>query len=149
MRGWLARSRSYPGFSIGILLSVKVILPVNGVFIPALNEIHRSTRRGREGAMTKRGERIPHYHTFFSLLLLISRPLGHTIENEKSARDKQVFIKVEQMKLPISFHSSSLKRPLPYLPGNISQRERIRERESEKGGRVCTDLFYANEMLYS
>lgn len=33
----LARSRSYPGFSIGILLSVKVILPVNGVFIPPLN----------------------------------------------------------------------------------------------------------------
>lgn len=56
-RGWgseggeaerLARSRSYPGFSIGILLSVKVILPVNGVFIPPLNEIHRSTGRERE-----------------------------------------------------------------------------------------------------
>lgn len=36
------RSRSYPGFSIGILLTVKVILPLNSVFIPPLNEIHRS-----------------------------------------------------------------------------------------------------------
>lgn len=42
------RSRSYPGFSIGILLSVKVILPVNSVFIPLLNEIHRSMERKGE-----------------------------------------------------------------------------------------------------
>lgn len=42
----LVRSRSYPGFSIGILLSVKMILPVNSVFIPLLNEIHRSMERG-------------------------------------------------------------------------------------------------------
>lgn len=42
------RSRSYPGFSIGILLSVKVILPVNSVFIPTLNEIHRSMERKGE-----------------------------------------------------------------------------------------------------
>ena len=46
----LVRSRSYPGFSIGILLSVKVILPVNSVFIPLLNEIHRSME-------TEKGER--------------------------------------------------------------------------------------------
>lgn len=61
----LARSRSYPGFSIGILLSVKVILPVNGVFIPPLNEIHRNI--GREGGreMTKKRERIsPHFFFF-------------------------------------------------------------------------------------
>lgn len=43
----LVRSRSYPGFSIGILLSVKMILPVNSVFIPLLNEIHRSMERER------------------------------------------------------------------------------------------------------
>lgn len=67
------RSRSYPGFSIGILLSVKVSLPVNSVFIPLLNEIHRSmekererergreTERGREGErdMTKKRESNP------------------------------------------------------------------------------------------
>lgn len=60
----LARSRSYPGFSIGILLSVKVILPVNSVFIPLLNEIHRSMEREqgrewereRERDMTKKWE---------------------------------------------------------------------------------------------
>lgn len=44
----LVRSRLYPGFTIGILLSVKVILPVNSVFIPLLNEIHRSIERERE-----------------------------------------------------------------------------------------------------
>lgn len=42
------RSRSYPGFSIGILLTVKVILLLNSVFIPLLNEIHRSMERWRE-----------------------------------------------------------------------------------------------------
>lgn len=51
----LVRSRSYPGFSVGILLSVKVILPVNSVFIPLLNEIHRSMEKERESEreMTK------------------------------------------------------------------------------------------------
>ncbi len=49
----LVRSRSYPGFSIGILLSVKVILPVNSVFIPLLNKIHRSMERERK----REGER--------------------------------------------------------------------------------------------
>lgn len=44
----LVRSRSYPGFSIGILLSVKVILLVNSVFIPLLNEIHGSMESERD-----------------------------------------------------------------------------------------------------
>lgn len=44
------RSRSYPGFSIGILLTVKVILLLNSVFIPFLNEIHRSMEGEREKA---------------------------------------------------------------------------------------------------
>lgn len=52
----LLRSRSYPGFSIGILLSVKMNLPLNGVFIPLLNEIHRSMEREREmGEERQRG----------------------------------------------------------------------------------------------
>lgn len=42
------RSRSYPGFGIGILLTGKVILPLNSVFIPLLNEIHRGMERERE-----------------------------------------------------------------------------------------------------
>ncbi len=50
------RSRSYPGFTIGILLSVKVILPVNSVFIPLLNKIHRSMERERK----REGERERH-----------------------------------------------------------------------------------------
>lgn len=45
------RSRSYPGFSIGILLTGKVILLLNSVFIPLLNEIHRSMERAREKEM--------------------------------------------------------------------------------------------------
>lgn len=45
------RSRSYPGFSIGILLTVKVILPLNSVFIPLLNEIHRSLWGEKERKM--------------------------------------------------------------------------------------------------
>lgn len=44
----LWRSRLYPGFGIGILLSFKMNLPVNSVFIPLLNEIHRSMERERK-----------------------------------------------------------------------------------------------------
>lgn len=47
------RSRSSPSFGIGIHLSVKVILPMNSVFIPLLNEIHRGTERGKERGMLK------------------------------------------------------------------------------------------------
>lgn len=53
----LVRSRSYPGFSIGILLSVKMILPVNSVFIPLLNEIHRSMERERGNRRWRESER--------------------------------------------------------------------------------------------
>ncbi len=93
------RSRSYPGFSIGILLSVKVILPVNSVFIPLLNEIHRSMERkrerererGREGErerdMTKKRE--SERGLSLSSPLFIS-PFGHTIANENTAWDKQL-----------------------------------------------------------
>lgn len=50
------RSRSYPGFSIGILLTVKVILLLNSVFIPLLNEIHRSMERERKRERKKERE---------------------------------------------------------------------------------------------
>ena len=96
----LVRSRSYPGFSIGILLSVKVILPVNSVFIPLLNEIHRSMEREGERDMTKKRESnslsLP-LSLFLSLFLSLSiprppvrSPLGHTIANENTAWDKQL-----------------------------------------------------------
>lgn len=75
----LVRSRSYPGFSIGILLSVKVILQVNSVFIPLLNEIHRSTGRESESNSSS---------LFF--LSLLPPPFGHTIANENTAWDKQL-----------------------------------------------------------
>lgn len=55
------RSRSYPGFGIGILLSGKMNLLVNSVFIPLLNEIHRSMERkrtrGEERNMTEKREK--------------------------------------------------------------------------------------------
>lgn len=56
----LVRSRSYPGFSIGILLSVKMILPVNSVFIPLLNEIHSSMERERGNRRWRESERERH-----------------------------------------------------------------------------------------
>lgn len=51
------RSRSYPGFSFGILLTVKVILLLNSVFIPLLNEIHRSMEREKEREKERERER--------------------------------------------------------------------------------------------
>lgn len=101
----LLRSRSYPGFSIGILLSVKVILPVNSVFIPLLNEIHRSIVREREGKrgrgrekgrerkseMTKKRKSKSSSVSFYPSFLPPSRPpLGLTIANENTAWDKQL-----------------------------------------------------------
>lgn len=68
------RSRSYPGFSIGILLTGKVILPLNSVFIPLLNEIHRSMERERCSALSLQP-------VFFALF-------GHTIPNEYTTWDK-------------------------------------------------------------
>lgn len=67
----LLRSRSYPGFSIGILLSGKMNLPVNSVFIPLLNEIHRSMERerergGREGHDREKRKHPPPPYSSFS-----------------------------------------------------------------------------------
>lgn len=97
----LVRSRSYPGFSIGILLSVKMILPVNSVFIPLLNEIHRSMERERGNRRWRESERerhdkekrklpLPSPSFSFPFLPTVCAPLGHTIANENTAWDKQL-----------------------------------------------------------
>lgn len=127
----LARSRSSPGFSIGILLSVKVILPVNGVFIPPLNEIHRSTRRGSEGAMTKRGGRI--------LPILFSSSYSSTLSDArwrmKNQRGINKFLS-KWNKWNCLFYS--IPHPWSvccriYPATSHKERERGEERESEKG----------------
>lgn len=90
------RSRSYPGFSIGILLSVKMNLPLNSVFIPLLNEIHRSMEREREMGeerqrdMTEKKEKVSPPLPPSSSSLLVAPPLRYTIANENTAWDKQL-----------------------------------------------------------
>lgn len=77
------RSRSYPGFGIGILLTGKVILLLNSVFIPLLNEIHRSMESERE----KEREMLL---ALFTPFVPLFAPFGRTIPNEYMMWDKQV-----------------------------------------------------------
>lgn len=84
--------------------------------------------------MTKKRERENLPPLFFlSRPPLPSHSLGHRLGTENTAWDKQLFIKLEQMKSPILFNSSSPKHLLLYIYPATSHtgsggRERRRER---------------------
>lgn len=128
-----------------------MILPVNSVFIPLLNEIHRSMERERGNRRWRESERerhdkekrkLPLPSPSFSppFLPTVCAPLGHTIANENTAWDKQLLS--DWSKWNRLFYSILHPWSIPYSIYPATSPLQFHRRKKKK-------VLYANQMLYS